>query len=111
VREIIIPPGCAGAQPYKTFIIDEVHGCPERLRRLLKSIEEPRARVFMMATTELGQGAGDIQSRASSSRLRAIGFTAIVDRLRAIAKDEAITIDEPALALVARRVRQPARPP
>ncbi len=106
VREIII--AGLGMAPvrnrYKVFIIDEVHRLSaQAFDALLKSIEEPPPHVvFMMATTELEKVPQTIQSRALVFELRTIGFKAIVDRMRGIAADEGIAIDERALALVAR---------
>ena len=106
VREIII--AGLGMAPvrnrYKVFIIDEVHRLsPQAFDALLKSIEEPPPHVvFMMATTELEKVPQTIQSRALVFELKTIGFKAIIDRMRGIAADEGITIDERALALVAR---------
>ena len=106
VREIII--AGLGMAPvrnrYKVFIIDEVHRLSaQAFDALLKSIEEPPPHVvFMMATTELEKVPQTIQSRALVFELKTIGFKAIVDRMRGIAADEQITIDERALALVAR---------
>jgi DNA polymerase-3 subunit gamma/tau len=106
VRDIII--AGLGMAPvrnrYKVFIIDEVHRLsPQAFDALLKSIEEPPPHVaFMMATTELEKVPQTIQSRALVFELKTIGFTAIVEKMREIAKAEGIAIDDRALALVAR---------
>lgn len=106
VRETIVEG--LGLRPvrdrYKVFIIDEVHRLsPNAFDALLKSVEEPPPHVvFMMATTELEKVPQTIQSRSLVFELKAIGFKAIVDRLRDIATTEQIDIDEPALTLLAR---------
>ena len=106
VREVIIA-GLAMApvrDHYKTFIIDEFHQLSSHsFNALLKSIEEPPSHVvFMMATTELRKIPETILSRSQVYELRTIATSAIVDQLRAIAKAESITIDDAAIALVAR---------
>ena len=106
VRETIVEG--LGLRPvrdrYKTFIIDEVHRLSQNaFDALLKSIEEPPPHVvFMMATTELDKVPQTIQSRSLVFELKAIGFKAIVDRLRDIATREQIGIDDAALTLLAR---------
>ena len=106
IREIII--AGLGMSPvrnrYKVFIIDEVHRLsPQSFDALLKSIEEPpRHVIFMMATTEIEKVPATIQSRSQVFELKTIGVRAIADQLRRIAKAEGITIDDPALMLVAR---------
>jgi DNA polymerase-3 subunit gamma/tau len=106
IREIII--AGLGMSPvrnrYKVFIIDEVHRLsPQSFDALLKSIEEPpRHVIFMMATTEIEKVPATIQSRSQVFELKTIGVRAIADQLRRIADAEGITIDDPALMLVAR---------
>ena len=106
VREIII--AGLGIAPvrnrYKIFIIDEVHRLsPTAFDALLKSIEEPPPHVvFMMATTEIEKVPATIQSRSQVFELKTIGVTSIADQLRKIAASEQITIDEPAILLIAR---------
>lgn len=106
VRETILAGlGVAPARDrYKVFIVDEVHRLSgSSFDALLKSIEEPPPHVvFMMATTELEKVPQTIQSRALVFELRSIGFGAIVDRLRAIARAEGIEIEEAALSALAR---------
>lgn len=106
VRETIVEG--LGLRPvrdrYKAFIIDEVHRLSQNaFDALLKSVEEPPPHVvFMMATTELDKVPQTIQSRSLVFELKAIGFKAIVDRLRDIATREQIGIDDAALTLLAR---------
>jgi DNA polymerase-3 subunit gamma/tau len=106
VREIII--AGLGMAPvrnrYKIFIIDEVHRLSQAaFDALLKSIEEPPPHVvFMMATTEIEKVPATIQSRSQVFELKTIGVKPIADQLRRIADAEQVTIDDPALMLVAR---------
>ena len=107
IREVIID-GLAIApvrDRYKVFIIDEVHqlSAPS-FNALLKSIEEPPPHVvFMMATTELHKIPDTILSRSQVFEFRTIPTQR--DR-RAAADDrrrrEASTVDDAALALIAR---------
>ena len=106
IREVIIA-GLAIApvrDRYKIFIIDEVHQLsPQSFNALLKSIEEPPPHVmFMMATTELQKIPDTILSRSQVFEFRTIGMQAISEHLQTIAKAEAITIDDAAIALIAR---------
>ena len=106
VREVIIA-GLAMApvrDRYKIFLIDEVHQLSNHsFNALLKSIEEPPPHViFMMATTELRKIPKTIQSRSQVFKFRTISSRMIAEQLRAIAPKEDISIDESALALLAR---------
>lgn len=106
VREVIIA-GLAMApvrDRYKIFLIDEVHQLSNHsFNALLKSIEEPPPHViFMMATTELRKIPKTIQSRSQVFNFRTISSRMIAEQLRAIAPKEDISIDESALALLAR---------
>ena len=106
VREVIIA-GLAMApvrDHFKIFIIDEFHQLSSHsFNALLKSIEEPPAHVvFMMATTELRKIPDTILSRSQVYELRTIRTSAIATQLRTIAEVEQITIDEAAIALIAR---------
>jgi DNA polymerase-3 subunit gamma/tau len=106
VREVIIA-GLAMApvrDHFKIFIIDEFHQLSSHsFNALLKSIEEPPAHVvFMMATTELRKIPDTILSRSQVYELRTISASAIATQLRTIAEMEQITIDEAAIALIAR---------
>jgi DNA polymerase III subunit gamma/tau len=89
---------------YKIFIIDEVHQLSNSsFNALLKSMEEPPPHVvFMMATTELHKIPDTILSRAQVYEFRTIGTRPIADQLRKIADAEGVTVDDAALALVAR---------
>ncbi len=106
VREVIIA-GLAMApvrDRYKIFIIDEFHQLSSHsFNALLKSLEEPPAHVvFMMATTELQKIPDTIRSRSQVYELRTISTQVITETLRTIADAEGITIDDDAIALIAR---------
>lgn len=106
VREVIVEPlGIAPMRDrFKIFIIDEVHRLsPQAFDALLKSVEEPPPYVkFMMATTEPGKVPDTIRSRSQVFELKTLPFPAIRQQLADVAKKENVTIDDAALALVAR---------
>ncbi len=64
--------------------------------------EPPPHVVFMMATTELHKIPDTILSRAQVYEFRTIGTRPIAEQLRKIADAEGVTVDDAALALVAR---------
>ncbi len=90
---------------YKVYIIDEVHMLTkEAFNALLKTLEEPPPFViFIFATTEIHKVPATILSRCQRFDFRRISVQEIIDRLRFIAKSEAISIDEDALMLIAKR--------
>lgn len=106
VRETII--GTIGFAPardrYKIFVIDEVHMLsPSSFNALLKTIEEPPARVvFIMATTERHKVPETILSRCQQFEFRTIATARILERLRLIAEAEKISIPDDALREIAR---------
>jgi DNA polymerase-3 subunit gamma/tau len=106
VRETII--GTIGFAPardrYKIFVIDEVHMLStSSFNALLKTIEEPPARVvFIMATTERHKVPETILSRCQQFEFRTIATARIFDRLRLIAKAEKITVEDDALREISR---------
>jgi len=106
VRDSIIETiGFAPARDrYKVFIIDEVHMLSTpAFNALLKTIEEPPARVvFIMATTEKQKVPETILSRCQQFEFRTIATARILDRLRLIAEAEKIAIDDDALREIAR---------
>jgi len=89
---------------FKIYIIDEVHMLTkEAFNALLKTLEEPPAHVkFFFATTEPQKVLPTILSRCQRFDLRRIPAKLIVAHLQKIAKQEKVTIDEPALAAIAR---------
>src|SRR5260370_5331424 len=106
VRETII--GSIGFAPardrYKIFIIDEVHMLSgHSFNALLKTIEEPPARVvFIMATTESHKVPETILSRCQQFEFRTIATTRILERLKLIAQAEKLSIPDDALGEIAR---------
>lgn len=106
VRETII--GTIGFAPardrYKIFVIDEVHMLsPNSFNALLKTMEEPPPRVvFIMATTEKHKVPETILSRAQQFEFRTIAAAKIFERLKLIAKEEKIDIQDDALRELAR---------
>lgn len=106
VREVIVEPLAIAPMRdrFKIFIIDEVHRLSaSAFDALLKSIEEPPPYVkFLMATTELHKVPATIQSRSQVFELKALPFGVIRDQLRTVTTREKVTIDDAALALVAR---------
>jgi len=89
---------------FKIYIIDEVHMLSAAaFNALLKTLEEPPAHVkFVFATTDPQKVLPTIISRCQRFDLKPIPDDLIVQRLKMIAKDEKITIAEPALACIAR---------
>jgi len=106
VREVIVEPLSIAPMRnrYKIFIIDEVHRLSKNaFDALLKSVEEPPPYVkFMMATTEIDSVPLTIQSRSQVFELKALPFSSIREQLRGVTSREGVTIDDAALALVAR---------
>jgi DNA polymerase-3 subunit gamma/tau len=106
VREVIVEPLSIAPMRdrYKIFIIDEVHRLSKNaFDALLKSIEEPPPYVkFMMATTELDSVPDTILSRSQVFELKSLPFTSIRDQLRGVADRESVTMEDAAVALLAR---------
>ena len=88
----------------RVFIIDEVHMLStSAFNALLKTLEEPPEHiVFILATTEMHKIPATILSRCQRYDFRRIASPVIVDRLRHIAEQEQIAIDEDALYLIAK---------
>jgi DNA polymerase III subunit gamma/tau len=86
----------------KIFIIDEVHMLSTAaFGALLKTLEEPPARViFIMATTEYHKIPATILSRCQQYSFKLIRYPLILDRLRVICKSETIQISDAALEQV-----------
>jgi len=106
VREVIVEPLAISPMRdrFKIFIIDEVHRLSKSaFDALLKSIEEPPPYVkFMMATTDPQNVPDTIKSRSQVFELKTLPSTLIRDQIRAVTSREGVTIDDAALALVAR---------
>ncbi|WP_373532690.1 DNA polymerase III subunit gamma/tau [Vampirovibrio sp.] len=92
---------------FKVYIIDEVHMLTSQaFNALLKTLEEPPANViFIFATTEAHKVLPTIISRCQRFDFNRITTENIVGRLRYIAQQEAIGIDEEALLMIGRHAR------
>ena len=89
---------------HKVVILDEAHMLTtEASNALLKTLEEPPEKVvFVMATTEPEELQETIRSRAQHFHFRALSFREIGEALEAIAKQEGVTAEAGALAVIAR---------
>ena len=89
---------------FKIYIIDEVHMLTkEAFNALLKTLEEPPPHVkFFFATTEPQKVLPTILSRCQRFDLRRIPASLLIKRLKEIAKEEKVTIEDEALAAIAR---------
>ena len=90
---------------YKVYIIDEVHMLTkEAFNALLKTLEEPPPHVlFIFATTEVHKVPSTILSRCQRYDFRRITIEDIMSRLRFIAGEEKIAIDDDSLMIVAKK--------
>lgn len=90
---------------YKIFIIDEVHMLSNAaFNTLLKTLEEPpKNLVFILATTESHKILETIVSRCQRFDFRKIKTADIIKRLKYIAKQEKIKIEDEAIALIAQK--------
>jgi DNA polymerase-3 subunit gamma/tau len=88
---------------YKVFIIDEVHQFTrEAFNALLKTLEEPPAHaIFILATTEIHKVPQTIISRCQRFDFHKLTLEKIVERLSWIAQQEKVSIEKPALELIA----------
>ncbi len=89
---------------YKVYIIDEVHMLTtEAFNALLKTLEEPPSHViFIFATTNPHKIPSTILSRCQWFNFRRISLEDIVAKLKMIAKDEKLKIDDKTLNMIAR---------
>jgi len=89
---------------YKVYIIDEVHMLSNQaFNGLLKTLEEPPPHVkFIFATTEIRKVPITVLSRCQRFDLRRVEAATLVSHLRSIAEQEAISIEDEALAMIAR---------
>lgn len=92
---------------FKVYIIDEVHMLTSQaFNALLKTLEEPPPNViFIFATTEAHKVLPTIISRCQRFDFNRITTENIVSRLRFIAEQESIAIDDEALLMIARHAR------
>src|SRR6516165_5866554 len=88
---------------YKIWILDEAHQITDAaFNALLKTLEEPPSHViFMMATTQPEDIPQTIRSRCQHFSFHAVSFDDIVGQLSDIAKQEGISADDEALAMLA----------
>ena len=89
---------------YKVYIIDEIHQLSASAKdALLKTLEEPPTRtLFVLATTEPHRVPLTIRSRCQHLTFRRIGTVELIDQLRTVAAAEGTSVDELALAVLAR---------
>ncbi|MFH1868706.1 MAG: DNA polymerase III subunit gamma/tau [Candidatus Omnitrophota bacterium] len=89
---------------FKVYIIDEVHMLtPEAFNALLKTLEEPPAHVkFVFATTAAYKVIPTILSRCQRFNFRRLSSQDIVKKLKNIAKQEKVKVEESALFTIVR---------
>lgn len=89
----------------KVYIIDEVHMLSKgAFNALLKVLEEPPPHIlFIFATTEIQKVPSTIISRCQRYDFRRISIDDISKRLRFIANEEKITIDDDSLLFIAKK--------
>ena len=88
---------------YKVYIIDEVHMLTTAaFNALLKTLEEPPAHViFILATTEIHKIPATILSRCQRFEFKNLSQEQLIDRLKYIAKEESLVIEEAAVEKIA----------
>ena len=88
---------------YKVYIIDEVHMLTTAaFNALLKTLEEPPAHViFILATTEIHKIPATILSRCQRFEFKNLSQEQLIDRLKYIAKEENLVIEEAAIEKIA----------
>ncbi|KPU45785.1 DNA polymerase III subunit tau [Oxobacter pfennigii] len=89
---------------YKVYIVDEVHMLTtEAFNTLLKTLEEPPSyAVFILATTSFEKVPATIVSRCQRFDFKRIRTDDIITRLRIIADDNNISVENKTLSLIAR---------
>ncbi len=89
---------------YKVYIIDEAHMLSKSaFNALLKTLEEPPARVmFILATTEAEKLPVTVRSRCQRFDLRRLGMDEIAAYLQSVLKQEEIGFEEDAVQEIAR---------
>ncbi|MCS6863154.1 MAG: DNA polymerase III subunit gamma/tau, partial [Abditibacteriales bacterium] len=106
VRDVIVDrAGFAPAEGrYKVYIIDEVHMLStSAFNALLKTLEEPPKHVvFVLATTDVHRVPPTIISRCQRFDFKRVTAKDIVERLRCVAQQEKIKVDDAALMAIAR---------
>jgi DNA polymerase-3 subunit gamma/tau len=88
---------------YKVFIIDEAHQITnEAFNALLKTLEEPPEwAIFILCTTESHKIPTTIASRCQQFSFRSVEFSEVVSRMEFICREEGITAEPEALAVLA----------
>jgi DNA polymerase III subunit gamma/tau len=88
---------------FKVYIIDEVHMLSiGAFNALLKTLEEPPKHViFILATTSLHKVPETILSRCQRFDFSRLPLDHIIEKLSGIAVSEGVTIDKPALEMIA----------
>jgi DNA polymerase III subunit gamma/tau len=96
---------------YKIYIVDEVHMLSEKaFNALLKTLEEPPEHVkFIFATTEIRKVPVTVLSRCQRFDLRRIESADLQKLFAAISKREGASVEDGALALIARAADGSAR--
>lgn len=89
---------------YKIYIIDEVHMLSQgAFNALLKTLEEPPIHViFIFATTDPHKIPSTILSRCQWFNFKRISLTDLTTKLKMIAKDEGLNINDKTLNIIAR---------
>ena len=89
---------------FRVYIIDEVHMLSNSaFNALLKTLEEPPGHVvFIFATTEIHKIPATILSRCQHYNFRRIAKTEIIERLRHVAAQDELTLEERSLMALAR---------
>ncbi len=105
IREIIDSVRYSPASArYKLYIIDEVHMLSKNaFNALLKTLEEPPAHVkFVFATTESRKVPVTVLSRCQRFDLRRVSVPMLIEHYSSICTREGVSIEDDALALIAR---------
>ncbi|MDH5740770.1 MAG: DNA polymerase III subunit gamma/tau [Nitrospira sp.] len=89
---------------FRVYIIDEVHMLSNSaFNALLKTLEEPPAHVvFVFATTEIHKIPATILSRCQHYNFRRIARTEIIERLRHVAAQDQLTLEDRSFLALAR---------
>ncbi len=90
---------------YKVYIIDEVHMLTkEAFNALLKTLEEPPSyAMFILATTEPHKVIPTILTRCQRFDFKRIEIEKIIERLRFIAGEEKVSVDEESFVTIAKK--------
>jgi len=101
IKNVRFPPS---VQKKKVYIIDEVHMLSAAsFNALLKTLEEPPAHaLFILATTEIHKVPATIISRCQRFDFHRVSVSAMVIRLKKIAKKEGVEVTDDVLQEVAR---------